>query len=198
MRTIDDITKFIFIEDRIEQADIIFIPGASKYEIAEKASELYRNGFAKKVLPAGKFSSKNNRFISENTKGSRYEGVYETDCEFCVKVLIDNKVSRENIIEEKESTNTKENAFFSQRVLEKEKIKIEKAIICCQAFHARRVLMTYSWAFPNVEFYVVPVNTQGISKENWFENEYGVSRVLGEVKKCGIYFDEYLKGLIKK
>ncbi|WP_297630464.1 YdcF family protein [uncultured Clostridium sp.] len=198
MRVIDDITNFIFVEDKPVEADIIFIPGASKYEISEKASELYIKGFAKKIMPAGKYSSKNNRFISENTKGTRYEGIYETDCEFCKKVLIDNGVAKEDIIEEDESTNTKENAFFSQRILEKEKIKVKKAIICCQAFHARRVLMTYSWAFPEVKFYIVPVNTQGISKGNWFENEYGISRVLGEVKKCGTYFDEYLKGAIKK
>lgn len=197
MRIIEDITRFIFVQDNLEQADIIFIPGASKYEISEKASELYKRGLAKKVLPAGKFSSKNNRFISENTKGTKYEGVYETDCEFCKKVLIDNGVAIEDIIEEKESTNTKENAFFSKEILQKEKIKIKKAIICCQAFHARRVLMTYSWAFPEVKFYIAPINTQGISKENWFENEYGISRVLGEVKKCGVYFDEYLKEKIK-
>ncbi|MGL5414895.1 MAG: YdcF family protein [Clostridium sp.] len=198
MRVIDDITEFIFIEDKPVEADIIFIPGSSKHEISEKASELYKEGFAKKIMIAGKYSSKNNRFISENTKGTRYEGTYKTDCEFCESVLVDNRVDKENIVREEESTNTKENAFFSQRILEKEKMKVEKAIICCQAFHARRVLMTYSWAFPEVKFYIVPINTQGISKGNWFENEYGISRVLGELKKCGTYFDEYLKEKIKK
>jgi hypothetical protein len=34
MRTIDDITNFIFLEDQLEKADIIFIPGGSYAEIA--------------------------------------------------------------------------------------------------------------------------------------------------------------------
>ena len=37
---IEDITKFIFIKDEPEKADIIFIPGSSNWVLAETAARL--------------------------------------------------------------------------------------------------------------------------------------------------------------
>ena len=40
------IEDFMFIEDKPEKADVIFVPGNGYPQMAEKAAELYRNGFA--------------------------------------------------------------------------------------------------------------------------------------------------------
>ena len=199
MRILEDITKFIFVEDNvkhIKKADVIFIPGSSRYQLPELAGKLYKKGLAKILLPAGKYSSKNNKFAVENVKGTSYEGHYETEWEFCREVLIKNGVPRELILKEDESTNTYENALFSKRILDKNNLKIKKAILVCKSFHARRVLMTYSVVFPYVDFYVCPIDTQGISRKNWFKSDYGIKRVLGEIEKCGKYFSGYLKELL--
>lgn len=42
------IEDFMFIEDKPEKADVIFVPGNGYPQMAEKAAELYRNGFAPK------------------------------------------------------------------------------------------------------------------------------------------------------
>lgn len=62
-------------------------------------------------------------------------------------------------MKEDKSTNTYENGLFSKKVLDESNIKINKAILVCQSFHPRRVLMTYSVVFANVDFYVCPVDT---------------------------------------
>mgnify|MGYP002767751786 CR=1 FL=1 len=180
MRILDDITKFIFVCDEPKPCDLIFIPGSSKYEVSEKASLLYKQRLAKYVLPSGK-----------------YAGKYESDWEFCKEVLFRNDVPLESILVENKSTNTSENAFFSRKVTDDLNIEVKSAILCCQAFHARRALITYSLAYPNTQFYVVPVETQGISKDNWYKSDYGINRVLGELRKCGSYFEEYIKDLNK-
>lgn len=201
MKILNDITSFIFVENNInevKEVDVIFILGTSRYQLPELAGELYKRGLSKWVLPSGKYSSKNNKFAIENVEGTKYDGFYETEWDFCNDVLVKNGVPCEAILKEKESTNTYENALFSKRTLEESKLQIKKAIIVCQAFHARRVLMTYSVVFPEVEFYVCPIDTQGISKDNWFENEYGIKRVLGEVEKCGKYFSGYISELVIK
>lgn len=46
------IEDFMFIEDKPEKADVIFVPGNGYPQMAEKAAELYRNGFAPKIDPA--------------------------------------------------------------------------------------------------------------------------------------------------
>lgn len=201
MKILKDITEFIFVESdisKIKEVDIIFIPGSSKYQLAELAAVLYKQELSKLVIPSGKYSSKNNAFAIKNVKGTNYEGFYETDWEFCKEVLMKNGVPYEAILKEERSTNTYENALFSKKVLEENQLEINKAILVCQAFHARRALMTYSVVFPNIEFYVCPVATEGITKDNWFESEYGIKRVLSEVEKCGKYFSSYIKELLIK
>lgn len=193
MRILDDISEFIFVEDEPKPCDIIFIPGSSKYEPSEKASLLYRHDFAKYVLPSGKFSCKLEKFPNEKIKSEKYAGTYKSDWQFCSEVLLKNNVPYDAILREDNSTNTYENAFFSRKVTDDLKLEVKSAIICCQAFHARRALMTYSLAYPNTKFYIVPVETQGISKDNWYKSDYGISRVLRELKKCGSYFESYLK-----
>ena len=42
---------FIFIDDKPEKADVIFVPGNGYPQMAEKAAELYRRGLAPRVLP---------------------------------------------------------------------------------------------------------------------------------------------------
>ncbi|MEG1310914.1 MAG: YdcF family protein [Romboutsia sp.] len=199
MKILNDITEFIFVENDIndiKDVDVIFILGTSRYQLPELAGKLYKRGMAKWVLPSGKYSSKINKFAIKNVEGTKYNNFYETEWEFCKEVLVNNGVNPEAILKEDESTNTYENALFSKKTIDNADIEIKKAIIVCQSFHARRVLMTYSVVFPHTEFYVCPINTQGISKDNWFTHEYGIKRVLGEVEKCGKYFSGYIKELM--
>ena len=40
--------------------------------------------------------------------------------------------------------------------------------------------MYYQLLYPETEFYVVPVNADGITRENWRKNEEGIDAVTGE------------------
>ena len=66
-------------------------------------------------------------------------------------------------------------------------------MICCKSFHARRCLMLYQLAFPEVEMSVVPVDCYGITRYNWYTQGYGIDRVLGELARCGNQFIEDVK-----
>ena len=48
--------------------------------------------------------------------------------------------------------------------------------------------MAYQAAFPAVDFYVIPVVGYSITKDNWFEDEESISRVLGELRRIGDQF----------
>lgn len=87
MRTIDDITNFIFVEEAPVKADMLFIPGSSKPAPSEMAGELYKAGLVKLILPSGKYSSKLSSFPNEKIIDSQYLGRYETDWQFCSEVL---------------------------------------------------------------------------------------------------------------
>lgn len=195
---IEDIAKFIFIKDEPKKADIIFIPGSSNWGLAETAARLYKEGKVNKIMPSGMYFYQFGRFMNERVTDERYKGVYRTEAEFLASVLIKNGVPEENVIKEERATNTYENAIFSKELIKEMRIEVKTAILCPQAFHARRAFMTYSHLFPDTEFYVVPTDTQGITAGNWHKTERGIQVVLGELKKCGEYFEEYFLDGIRK
>ena len=190
-RVIRGITDFIFMKDEPQKSDVIFIPGTSQSAVTETAARLYCAGYAGYVLPSGMYSGKRGKFASEKIDKARYAGEYDTDWAYYKYILVANGVPESAILREDSSTHTGENAEFSAIVLKEAGIKVERAILCCQAFHARRAFMTYAKYFPDTEILVVPTETQGIRREDWYLQENSYRRVMSEVYKCGEYFLEY-------
>ena len=177
------IEDFMFIEDKPEKADVIFVPGNGYPQMAEKAAELYRNGVAPKILPSGRYSITAGRFTGVLDKKECYCGTYKTEWDFLKDVLMQNGVPEEAILKEDQATFTYENAIYSRQVTDHAELEIERAILCCKSYHARRCLMYYQLLYPETEFYVVPVNADGITRENWRKNEEGIDAVTGELSR---------------
>jgi uncharacterized SAM-binding protein YcdF (DUF218 family) len=194
LRIIQEITDFVFVEDKIEKSDIIFVPGGSHPELGEYAARLWKEGYAPLVMPSGGVSIKTGKFNGVKAKQEIYNKYYLTDCEFLTDVLTINGVPKNAIIGENQSSFTKDNAYFSSKVLNQKDIIIKKAIICCKNFHARRALMCYQFAFPEVEFYVYPTpyyeQNIDITKDNWHQSDAGIKRVLGELQRYSNQFME--------
>lgn len=187
-RIISDISDYIFISDEPKKADAIFLPGGSHPEQPEYAAELYCKGYAEWLVPSGGISVKRDKWPGVRSKAEIYNGNYQSDCEFFTDVFIKNGVPTEAIIGEDKSGHTRDNAFLSRKVVDECGIKIKTALIVCKAFHARRCLMLYQMAFPDVKINVCPVNCYNITKDNWFMTEYGIDRILGELTRCGNQF----------
>lgn len=187
-RIINDITNFIFVEDKPRKVDAIFLPGGSHPEQPEYAAELYRKGYAKWLVPSGGISVKRDKWPGVRSKADIYNGDYQSDCDFFTDVFIKNGVPSDVIVGEDKSGHTRDNAFLSRMVVYEKGIEIKTAIIVCKAFHARRCLMLYQMAFPDTTFYVCPVVCMGITKDNWHKSEQGINRVLGELARCGNQF----------
>jgi len=187
-KIISDISDFIFISDEPEKVDAIFLPGGSHPELPEYAAELYHKGYAKWLIPSGGVSVKRDKWPGVRSKAEIYNGDYQSDYEFFVDVFVKNGVPAEAIIGEDKSGHTRDNAFFSRKVVDEVGVEIKTALIVCKAFHARRCLMLYQMAFPNVEIKVCPVHCFNITKDNWYMTEQGIDRVLGELARCGNQF----------
>ena len=192
-RIIKDITEFIFIIDKPQKTDVIFMPGGSDPAIPEKAAELYKSGFSPVLLPSGGKSVKTGKFNGVKIKADLYNGDYQTDCAFYKDVLLKNGVPESAIIEEDKSGWTKENALFSRKVVDEHRIMVRTAIIVCKSFHARRCLMFYKLAFPETDIRVCPADVYGINRNNWYTQADGIERVMGELSRCGNQFVDDMK-----
>lgn len=185
---IQDITSFIFVEDQPERADAIMVVGGSYPEAAEIAADLWKRGYAPQVFIGGGVSIKSGKFPGPRSKQEIYCKDYRTEYEFYRDVLTLNGVPSSVILGEDRSGFTRENAVFAKQTADAHGITLNKVLLVCKAFHARRCLMLYQAAFPEVEFGLIPFNGFDVSKENWWQSEYGIQRVLGELRRCGEQF----------
>lgn len=188
---VQDLTDFIFVEDAPEKADIILIPGGDQAGLAVTAAGLFRQGYAPYVLPSGRFGKPVGR-----CRIPGYENA--TEWEFLRDVLLREGVPEHAILTEKEATYTYENAIYSRRVTDGLGLDIRRAILCPQAYHARRALLYYKVCFPETEFLVCPTVTRGISRDSWFLEEEKIDVVLGELERCGGQFHEILRAYMRR
>lgn len=213
----DSLTDFVFIEDPPAHVDIIFVPGGNYPDAARHAAELYRDGYAPYVMVSGKYSITKGYFEPEQRgfdageDGAGKDSVkddcpasdrcgypsagahFATECEYLSDILLRAGVPETAILREDQATFTYENAIFSRRLADSLGLSVRRAILCCQAFHARRCLLYYQEQFPDTEFLICPVVTKGISRENWYCTPEGIGTVLGEVERCGAQFHEIMK-----
>lgn len=185
---IQDISDFIFVSDTPTDADIIMVPGGSHPELPEAAAQLYHEEYAPLILIGGGVSITTGKFPGPKSKTKIYSGNYQTEYEFYLDVLQKNDVPDEAIIGEDQSSFTRENGIYARQLIDEKQISVRSALIVCKAFHARRCLMAYQAAFPAVDFYVIPVSGYDITKENWYQYEESITRVMGELRRIGDQF----------
>lgn len=197
-RFIQAVTEFIFVEDQPEKADVIFIPGSRKVEHAIRAAELYKAGYAPYVLPSGRYTISRGYFLElPEPLRSEYPGTFETEWHFLRAVLMKHGVPDSAILREDQATYTWENAQLSRDVLKAQNIPVKTAILACHAFHARRALLYYQAAMPEVRFLVCPAATPGYTRTDWYLNEKGRSRILGEVQRLGGQIGDVFAGMLE-
>lgn len=188
-----DIGDFIFVENEMEKSDAIMIAGGSYPELGERAAELWKQQYAPIILISGGVSIKTGKFPGPRSKADKYNGQYETEHDLFVDVLLKNGVPAPVLYGENKSSYTKQNAQFAREVVIKNKMDIKRAILVCKAFHARRCLMFYQLAFPDVLFFVSPVVIHEITRDNWYKTDNGIRRVMGELSRCGDQFiDDFI------
>lgn len=178
----DCISDLVFVKTEIQPADIILVPGGSHPELLmEKAAELYKQGLAPFILPSGHFNPKMPEYSSE--------------WEFLKSLGVKLGVPEDKILKEDQARHTFENAEFSWRVINENKLSVKKVILVCKAYHSRRALLTYQSIFPkDIEFFVASVpGKKEIRKDNWFMDEEKIKIVMGEVVKIGTYFEHLIK-----
>ena len=194
---LNQITEFIFVEDKPEKSDVIFIPGSGFPQLAEEAAKLYHQGLVPYILPSGRYSVLNGKFAGVQEKKELYDGEYETEWEFLKEVLKKNHVSEEHILREDKATYTYENAIYSRKVTDCLGMKIKKAILCCKPYHARRSLLYYQLLYPETQFFVCPIQDSDVKRENWYLTEKGIRLVFGEVQRIGEQFVDITREMEK-
>ena len=181
LKFLEEMTNFIFLEDEPQKADVIFVPGSEEGALAKTAAKLYLEGYAPLIVPSGKYAK---------WTGHSIVGEFETESDYFAHLMMEEGVPESAILKEREATYTYQNAINTKKLLDERGIEVKKAILCCQAYHARRSKLYYQVLFPETEILVCPTVTKGITRENWFRERETADIVLGEIERCGSQFHE--------
>lgn len=195
LKWVEDITRFIFLEDAPQVSDIIFVPGNGHALPSELAAQLYHKGFAPYILPSGRYAIGTDGFAGQKSGRRRYEGTFETEWAFMRHILRENGVPDSVILHEDEATYTYQNAIYSRKRTDGMHLTIRRGILCCMPVHARRARMYYETLYPDAELLVCPAPGAGITRENWMRSAEGIDTVLGEMTRCGSQFHDILKDI---
>lgn len=185
-KIIGEITDFIFTADEPRKADLIIAVGGSYPQIPEKAAELYKLGFAPYVLTTGRFTHNLGHFRGVSQKREIYSEPYFCECDFYRDVLTRNGVPESAIIREDKAEYTRANAELSRSVADEKGLKTDIVLVVCKSFHARRCRIFFQSAFDKSEVLMIPTDIgTGEDSADWFKTEKGITRILGELKRCG-------------
>lgn len=175
---VDEITKYIFLDDIEPQGDIAFVfgTGNSWKESIEKTVELYKKGLTSKIIFSGGFNKK--------------YGIIEGEA--MAKQAVKLGVNKKDILIENKSTNTLENDLFSIQIIDSEiglqNVKIITAVV--KNYHARRALMTLRKHIPKgIRLLAAAYDSEyyPFTKTNWHVTIAGRQQVIEEIEKIKTY-----------
>lgn len=167
----------------IKKADCIIGFGNYNCDIALRASQLFREGCAEKVMFSGG--------LGRNTLG--LQSMTEAD-RFAQTALRDGLDPKDILIENR-STNTAENIAFARKLLEENGVFAKSLIIVHQPFMERRIKAAFDVYWPTVEIMTTSYETD---IDTFFEHavKYGVTEkmvveeVVGDFQRMELYADK--------
>ncbi|MFA5358651.1 MAG: YdcF family protein [Patescibacteria group bacterium] len=174
---IKKITDYVFINSVPCRADVAIVFGTRHSEPIDLVAKLCQNGHVEKVVLSGGVNSQTGQVEAEVMKN----------------LLVGIGIDESRLIVENRSTNTLENVIFSKNVIS-EQIGLEKIgtiIAVVKHFHARRAVMTLRKHFPkNIKIVPVAYDIHGFGKEDWYNCDDGIEKVMGELEKIEKYLDK--------
>ncbi len=120
----------------LEKADCILVLGSHDLRVAERAAQLYLEGWAPMII----FSGGLGNFTKEMWT--------ETEADQFAAIAINMGVPKESILVENKSTNTCENILFTQELLSKKDLNPQSFIVVQKPYMERRSYATFKQHWP--------------------------------------------------
>lgn len=157
-------------------SDCILTLGSHDTRVAERAAELYLEGWAPLLIFAGGL-------------GRLTEGMWtDTEADLFARIAIEKGVPKEAVLVENRSTNTGENIQFVRRLLQAKNLNPQTFIVVQKPYMERRSHATFEKNWPGKDFIVT---SPQLSFEAYPTNEIPLEQVInimtGDLQRIKIY-----------
>lgn len=160
----------------LQKSDCIFVLGSHDTRVAERAAELYLQGWAPLVIFSGG--------VGRITK----DLWTQTEAELFAKIAMEKGVPANGILIEDRSTNTGENILFTRKLLQEKKLDPQSFILVQKPYMERRTFATFQKQWPGKTVYLT---SPQIAFEDYATNEVPLERMIhimvGDLQRIRIY-----------
>jgi len=167
----NELFDYLSEEDEPEHADIIFVFGSKQTFRIEKAVDLYKRGYAPKILVSGKAPFYEKDIVSMS------------EAEVFAAYAIEHGVPGDALIVEKNSITVPDNVKRSLNILEETHVPHRSIILVNSPFSQRRGWVHFS-KMSSVGTKLLRANVDKVSdtfsRDGWYKNETGVKVVIKE------------------
>ena len=134
--------NYHLLRHKVGKADAILVLCSHDERVAERAAQLFHEGFAPLLIFAG-------------GQGAITKALWdEPEAERFARIAMSLNVPRGNILIEKNSTNTGENVQFTRKLLEEKGLDLQKFIVVQKPYMERRAYATFLRYWPEKDVIV--------------------------------------------
>ena len=166
------------LNNTLIKSDCILALGNHDLRVADRAAELYLQGWAPLIIMSGGLGN----FTKDWT---------EKEADRFAAVAIKKGVPEKNILIENKSTNTGENILFTQKLLEQKGLDLQSFIVVQKPYMERRSYATFKKQWPGKD---ITVTSPQISFKDYPTLEIPIERVInimvGDLQRIRIYPDK--------
>lgn len=178
---VDDLVKTLWdyhhLNQTLKKADLIFCLGSNDVRVAERATELYLQGLAPKIL----FSGSIGRLTEEWT---------EAEADVFAKVAISMGVPSQDILIENTATNTGENISRGYALLKERGLNPQKIILVQKPYMERRAYATFMKQWPGEKVTIMATSPQIPLEEYALDatfREKFINAIVGDTERIELY-----------
>lgn len=175
---IQRIWDYMRLDHPLEPADVIVVLGCHNPDVASYAAELYHKGLAPFIVMSGGVIAK--------WADARWTGMTEADV--FATIAIEAGVPAGKILRENRATNTSENFWFSDELLQEYGIKADSVIVAQMPSAERRFYATARHRWPDKKIMATSRRVDGaIYMHEPSEKQRRVSSMVGDFQRLEAY-----------
>lgn len=167
------------INHALQKSDCIFVLGSHDTRVADRAAELYLEGWAPLLI----FSGGLGRFTQELWT--------ETEADLFARIAKEKGVPAQVILIENKSTNTGENVLFTRQLLKQKNMDPQSFILVQKPYMERRTVATFQKQWPGKIFCVT---SPQLSFDQYPTPQLPMERVIeimvGDLQRIRIYAEK--------